>query len=57
LRPWIENLFGLYLSGSLLTVKDLIYLLIILVSGVLIGFVPAYRAMRLSLKDGLSVKN
>jgi putative ABC transport system permease protein len=57
LRPWIENLFGLYLSGSLLTGKDLIYLVIILVSGVLIGFVPAYRAMRLSLKDGLSVKN
>lgn len=57
LRPWIENLFGLYLSGALLTGKDFIYLVIILVSGVLIGFVPAYRAMKLSLKDGLSVKN
>lgn len=57
LRPWIESSFGLYLSGSIFTSTELLYLVITLVGGVLIGFFPAYRAMQLSLKDGLSVKN
>lgn len=56
LGPWIENSFGLYMSGPTFTSTEMIYLLITLVGGVLIGFIPAYRAMQASLKDGLSVK-
>ncbi|MNJ98410.1 Macrolide export ATP-binding/permease protein MacB [compost metagenome] len=56
LGPWIENSFGLYLSGSMVTSTEVTYLLITFAGGVLIGFIPAYRAMAMSLKDGLSVK-
>lgn len=56
LGPWIENSFGLYMSGPTFTSTEMIYLLITLVGGVVIGFIPAYRAMQASLKDGLSVK-
>lgn len=56
LKPWLETEFGLYLVGSWFTEHELIYLLITLVGGILIGFIPALRAQKLALKDGLSVK-
>lgn len=56
LKPWIETEFGLYLVGSWFTQRELIYLLITLVGGTLIGLIPALRAQNLALKDGLSVK-
>ena len=55
LAPWIENEFGLYLVGPALTQKEMLYLLMTFFGGVLIGFVPAFRAMKSALKDGLSV--
>lgn len=56
LKPWLESEFGLYLVGPWLTQVEWLYMLITLVSGTLIGFIPALRALRLALKDGLSVK-
>lgn len=56
LRPWLESEFGLYLVGSWFTEREVIYLLITLVGGTLIGLIPALRAQKLALKDGLSVK-
>lgn len=56
LRPWLESEFGLYLVGSIFTQRELIYLLITLIGGILIGLIPALRAQKLALKDGLSVK-
>jgi putative ABC transport system permease protein len=56
LRDWLENTFGLYLVGEVFTAREGIYLLITLVAGILIGLIPALRATKLALKDGLSVK-
>jgi len=56
LRPWIENEFGLYLVGPIFTSVEWIYLACTFIGGVAIGFVPAVRAMKLALKDGLSAR-
>ncbi len=56
LRPWIESEFGLYLVGPAFTQSELIYLMITLAGGIAIGLIPALRAQRQSLKDGLSVR-
>ncbi len=56
LKGWLENQFGLYLVGSALTSTEFLYLLLTLGLGILIGLIPAWRASRLALKDGLSVR-
>jgi putative ABC transport system permease protein len=56
LRPWLEIEFGFYLTGRALGKTEIIYMAFTLVGGVIIGFIPAYRAQRMALKDGLSVK-
>jgi len=56
LGPWLESEFGFYLRGSFLGPREGMYLLATLVGGVLIGLIPAFRAQKMALKDGLSVK-
>lgn len=56
LGPWVEREFGLYLAGPLFTRKEGLYILVTLLGGTLIGLIPALRAQRLALKDGLSIK-
>ncbi|MEK2644674.1 ABC transporter permease [Bdellovibrio sp. BCCA] len=56
LKPWIETEFGLYLVGPWFTQRELLYMVITLIGGTLIGLIPALRAQNLALKDGLSVK-
>lgn len=56
LGPWVEREFGLYLAGPMFTNKEFFYILITLLGGTLIGLIPALRAQRLALKDGLSIK-
>jgi putative ABC transport system permease protein len=55
LRPWLETEFGFYLVGSPIGSAELLYLAATLVGGILIGLIPAYRAQKMALKDGLSV--
>lgn len=55
MRPWLEVEFGFYLVGSVFSRSEMIYLAFILLAGVLVGFIPALRAQKISLKDGLSV--
>lgn len=55
-RPLIERHFGLFLPIQPLTVTAYLYLLAVLVAGVLIGFIPAIKAYRNSLADGLTVR-
>lgn len=50
----IEQRFGLHLAVRALGTTEYTYLGIVLVSGMLIGFVPAWKAYRTSLVDGLS---
>lgn len=56
LKPWLESEFGLFLVGPWFTEREFIYILITLTGGTLIGLIPALRAQKLALKDGLSVK-
>lgn len=50
----IEQRFGLHLALRALGDTEYMYLAIVIVSGMLIGFVPAWKAYRTSLVDGLS---
>lgn len=56
LKGWLENTFGLYLVGSVFTSQEIFYIVITLIAGILIGLIPALRASKLALKDGLSVR-
>lgn len=54
LKPWIESEFGLYLVGSAITSREMMFLALTLIGGTLIGLIPALRAQKQALKDGLS---
>ncbi|MBY0374734.1 MAG: FtsX-like permease family protein, partial [Bryobacteraceae bacterium] len=52
----IERNFGLYLRSASLTRDAWIALALILAAGALLGLIPAWRAYRNSLADGLSIR-
>lgn len=55
-QPIVEREFGLYLPIQAPTTIAWIYLGGVLIAGLLIGFVPAWKAYRNTLSDGLSVR-
>lgn len=57
LKNWLQEQFGLSIQGSMLTSTEITYLFVVFVMGLLIGLIPALKAARSSLKDGLSVKS
>ena len=54
--PWLQIRYGLYLQEPRFSFIELSYILTMLVLAILISIIPALRAMKLALKDGLSVK-
>ena len=52
--PLIKAQFGIALALRGLSSYETLLLVIVLAAGLLIGLIPAYRAYRLSLSDGLS---
>lgn len=50
----IEQRFGIHLALRALGETEYIYLAMVMAAGMLIGFVPAWKAYRTSLVDGLS---
>ncbi len=54
-QPIIDARFGLYLSIDLPSVRNLIILGLVVAAGVIAGVIPAYRAYRQSLADGMIV--
>ncbi len=54
--PMLQSRYGLYLQAPLFSMNEILYLILMLVSSLLISFIPAVRAMRSALKDGLSLK-
>lgn len=50
----IESRFGLHLAIRTLGAREWTYLVTVMVAGIAIGFVPAWKAYRTSLVDGLS---
>jgi putative ABC transport system permease protein len=54
--PWIQSSYGLYLQDPIFSMNEWIYILIMLVSALLVSFIPALQAMKSALKDGLTLK-
>lgn len=55
-QPIIESRFGLFLEIGGLSTYEWVLLGAVVASGFLVGSIPSYRAYRLSLADGLSVR-
>lgn len=53
---WLASEFGFLLTGPWLTRSEWVYLFASFGFGVIVGLIPAFRATRLALKDGLSVR-
>jgi putative ABC transport system permease protein len=56
LQHWIDHVYGLHLSISPPAAGDVLTLGAIMVAGVAAGLLPALRAYRLSLADGMTVR-
>jgi putative ABC transport system permease protein len=56
LRPFIDARFGLYIEITLPSTDELAALMAVAAAGVLAGLLPAWRAYRLSLADGMTVR-
>jgi putative ABC transport system permease protein len=56
LQPLIESKFGLFIPFGLPSVYELGMLAAIVAGGFLLGALPAYRAYRMSVADGVTVK-
>jgi len=55
-QPLIENRFGIFIAIGGLSSYEWILLCAVTAAGFLVGSIPSYRAYRLSLADGLSVR-
>ncbi|HEU0124349.1 MAG TPA: ABC transporter permease, partial [Bryobacteraceae bacterium] len=55
-QPVIEKHFGLYVPVQPPTTTGWIYLGCVALAGLIIGFIPAWKAYRNTLSDGLSVR-
>lgn len=55
-QPIIESRFGIFIAIGGLSNHELILLGAVVSAGFLVGSIPSYRAYRLSLADGLSVR-
>lgn len=56
IRPLVDAEFGLYLDIGWLSSRELLSLLAIVVAGLQAGLLPALRAYRLSLADGMMLR-
>jgi putative ABC transport system permease protein len=56
LRPLIDARFGLYIDLRPPAPRELAMLAIVVVGGLLAGLLPALRAYRLSLADGMTIR-
>ena len=56
LRPWLDRSYGLYLPIEPLTASQWLVVAGVLAVGVLGGLIPAFRAYRMSVADGMTIK-
>ena len=56
LQPLVEQQFGLYLPIKPLSATEHLYVVAVVLAGLVIGFIPAWKAYRNALSDGLSVR-
>jgi putative ABC transport system permease protein len=56
LQPYIEQQFGLHIPLRPLTLTEYRYLAAVVGGGIAVGLIPAWKAYRNALSDGLSVR-
>jgi zinc/manganese transport system substrate-binding protein len=56
LQPVLESSLGLFVPITAVRPQELIYMVVILSAGLIIGFIPALKAYRNSLADGLAIR-
>ena len=54
--PWVEDRYGLFLTGLGPDLYDLTILGVVTLAALILGAVPAWRAYRNSLNDGMTVR-
>ena len=55
-KPILEAYFGLFISADSLNYRDMILIVGIVFAGMLMGLIPAIKAYRQSLADGMTVR-
>jgi putative ABC transport system permease protein len=55
-RPWVDAAFGLWLPLEPPSVREAVVLAAVIAAGALASLLPALRAYRLSLADGMMVR-
>jgi putative ABC transport system permease protein len=55
-QPVLESQFGLFIGIGMISAHELRLLGLIIIGGFLIGIIPAYRAYRYSLADGMTIR-
>lgn len=55
-QPIVDTRYGLYISIGFPTLRDVAILVLVVIAGTVAGAVPAYRAYRQSLADGMMVR-
>ena len=55
-RSWLESHLGLFIDIGWPSAHETMLLALVLVAGLLIGLIPAWRIYRYSLADGLTVR-
>jgi putative ABC transport system permease protein len=55
-QPWLETKLGLFIGIGAPTPREWLVLSAVLAAGVLAGALPGWRAYRMSLADGLSMR-
>lgn len=55
-QPAILSAMGIFVAVGILSAHEMMLLALVLAAGFLVGLIPGYRAYRLSLADGLSIR-
>lgn len=55
-KPWLEQRLGLFIALGWPSAAEFGLMILVAVSGVVIGLIPAYRIYRLSLSDGMTIR-
>ena len=55
-RGWIDDAFGIYLRIGAPAPRELAVLGLVLLAALVVSLAPAWRAYRMSLSDGMSIR-
>jgi putative ABC transport system permease protein len=56
-QPIIEKTYGLFIPVTAPNIRELGMVCVLLIASLIVGLVPAYRAYKNSLADGMSIRS